>query len=258
MPEIHPSAVVHPDARIGEGTRIGAFCVIDAQVTIGSHTTLHDHVVVRSHSTIGDHTQIHPFSVIGGDPQHLRYKGELTTVRIGNRVTLREYVTVHKGTLFDSGVTSIADDAYLMAYCHVAHDCEVGEKVIFANSVHLAGHVKVGKGAVIGGLTGVTQHCAIGDYVFVGGSSLIRKDLPPFLSGKGNDFQVQGVNAVGLERNGFSEKSIRDIKELFKIFYLQKLTVSQAIEKAATELGDSPEATYFLNFLRHSKQGIVR
>jgi UDP-N-acetylglucosamine acyltransferase len=202
--------------------------------------------------------QVHPFAVIGGDPQHLRYQGEPTSVSIGNRVTLRESVTVHRGTAFGNQTTVVKDGAYLMAYCHVAHDCIVGENVILANGVQLAGHVTLGNSVTIGGVSAVTQFCSVGDFCFIGGGSLLRKDLPPYLSGKGNDFAVQGVNAVGLERNGFSSEAISALRKVFKIFYLQKRTVAQALEKATEELGAVEEVQKFLQFLRQSKQGIVR
>ncbi len=258
MPEIHPTAIVHPDAQIGEGTRIGAFCIVDAKVSIGKNCVLQDHVVIRDYSTLGDEVTVHPFAVIGGAPQHLRYAGEPTTVVIEDKVTLRESVTVHRGTTFGSGTTRVGKGAYLMAYCHIAHDCVVGEQAILANGVQLAGHVTLGKFVVVGGLSGVTQFCSVGDYSFIGGASLLRKDLPPFLSGKGNDFQVQGVNLVGLERQGFSEEAVRRIRKAFKILFLQKLTVSQAIEKVMVELEASPEVDSLLSFIKHSKQGIAR
>ncbi len=258
MVEIHPTALVHPDARLGEGTSVGAFSVVEAKVTTGRNCKIHDHAIIRDYSTLGDEVQVHPFAVIGGDPQHLRYQGEPTTVVIGNRVTLRESVTVHKGTSFGNKTTVIGDGCLLMAYSHVAHDCVVGDGCILANSVQLAGHVTLGKSVTIGGVSAVTQFCSVGDYCFIGGGSLLRKDLPPYLSGKGNDFSVQGVNMVGLERNGFAPEAIKALRKLFKIFYLQNLTVAQALEKATIEFSQVSEVAHFLNFLRQSKQGIAR
>ncbi len=258
MPEIHSTALVHPDAKIGEGTRIGAFAIVDAKVSIGKNSVIHDHAIIRDYSTLGDEVNVHPFAVVGGAPQHLKYAGEPTTAVIGNRVTLREYVTVHRGTPFGTQTTVIKDGAYLMAYCHVAHDCIVGENVIMANCAQLAGHVTLGKAVVVGGQSAITQFCSVGDFSFIGGGSLLRKDLPPFLSGKGNDFNVQGVNMVGLQRQGFTTEAIRQLRRLFKIFYLQNLTVSQAIERVNTELGASPEVDAFLGFLKGAKMGIAR
>lgn len=258
MLEIHPTALVHPDARLGEGTSVGAFSVIDAKVTIGKNCKIHNHAVIRDYSTLGDEVQVHPFAVIGGDPQHLRYQGEPTSVQIGNRVTLRESVTVHRGTVFGNQTTVVKEGCLLMAYSHVAHDCIVGENTILANTVQLAGHVTLGKSVTIGGVSAVTQFCSVGDYCFIGGGSLLRKDLPPYLSGKGNDFAVQGINTVGLERQGFSSETLRSLRKLFKLFYLRGLTVAQALEQATSEFSGVPEVNYFLEFLRQSKQGIAR
>ncbi len=258
MAEIHPTALVHPDAHLGEGTRVGAYAIVDAKVQTGRGCVIHNHAVIRDFSVLGDEVQVHPFAVIGGDPQHVKYRGEPTTVSIGNRVVLRESVTVNRGTTFGNGTTVVGDDVLIMAYSHVGHDCIVGNNVIIANSVQLAGHVTVGKNAVIGGISGVTQFCSVGDFCFLGASSLLRKDLPPYLSGKGNDFEVQGVNVVGLERSGVSPEVIRSLRNLYKIFYRQKLTVSQALEKATIEIPSSPEREIFLSFLKSSKMGIVR
>ncbi len=258
MVEVHPTAIVHPDAHIGDGTRVGAFAIVEPKTSIGKNCLIQDHAIIRDYSTLGDAVNVHPFAVIGGEPQHVRYKGEPTTAVIGNRVTLREYVTVNRGTSFGNGTTVVGDGVLLMAYCHVAHDCVVGENVILANTVQLAGHVTLGKSVVIGGVSAVTQFCSVGDFSFIGGGSLLRKDLPPYLSGKGNDFQVQGLNLVGLERQGFASETIRSLRKLFRIFYLQNLTVSQAIERAGTELPAMPEVDAFLSFLKQAKQGIAR
>lgn len=258
MAEIHPTALVHPDATLGEGTRVGAFAIIEPKVVVGKNCVIQDHVILRDYSTLGDEVNVHPFSVIGGEPQHLRYKGEPTTVVVGNRVTMREGVTIHRGTSFGNQTTVVQDGVFLMASTHVAHDCVVGENSILANLVHLAGHVTIGKSVVIGGQSAVTQFCSVGDYCFIGGGSLVRKDMPPFLSGKGNDFRVQGVNLVGLERQGFTADAIGRLRKLFKIVYLQKLPIAQSIEKVGTELGSSPEVDAFLAFLKQSKMGIAR
>ena len=256
--QIHPTAIVHPRAVLGEGTRVGPFSIIDQYVVTGRNCEIQEHVVVRGRTTLGDEVKIFPFAVIGGEPQHTRYGGEPTTVEIGNRVTLRESVTVHRGTPFDKGRTLIGDDCFIMAYSHVAHDCEVGRSVIIANSSQLAGHVVVEDFATLGGQTGVAQHCRVGRYCYVGGGSIVRKDLAPFLLGKGNDFEVQGINVVGLTRKGFSPPTIRRLKSLYKIFFLQKLTVAQAIERAVVELGESDEVKLFIDFVKSSKMGIER
>lgn len=258
MSLIHPTAIIHADAVIGEGTRVGAYSTIDRHVVIGKNCEIYNHATVTGRTRIGDDVKIFPYAAVGLEPQHVGYKGEPTTVQIGDRVTIRESVTINRGTTFGRGITVVEDDVLLMAYCHVAHDCVVGKKVIMANLVNLAGHVVIGDHAVIGGMSAVCQYCRIGDHAFVGGGSLVRKDVPPFLSGKGNDFHMQGVNVVGLTRRGYSIDSIKQLKNLYKLFFLRKLTVGQALEKARFEEVDSTEVRLFLDFIANSKIGIER
>ena len=255
---IHPTAVIHPDAQIGDGTSIGAFTVVEAGASIGENGQIGSHVVIHSHTHIGSGAKIHPFAVLGGAPQHLKYAGEPTTLEIGNDVTIRENVTCNRGTPFGHGKTVIKNRVYLMANAHVAHDCVVGNDCILANSVNLAGHVELGDFVGIGGMSGVVQFNRVGAYSFVGGQSLLRKDLPPFMVGKGDDFHVQGVNLVGLERRGFTPEQLKRLKKVYKIFYMQNLTVSQAIEKTVVELGKGDEVGMFLKFVEESKNGITR
>lgn len=258
MTHIHPTAIVDPAAKLGKGTHVGPYSIIGADVVIGDNTDIQEHVVIRGRTSIGNEVKVFPFCVLGGEPQHLGYKGEPTTVEIHDRVVLRESCTVHRGTTVGTGKTIIHDDAYIMAYTHVAHDCEVGQKSIICNSVQLAGHVTIENHVIIGGASEIAQFCRVGRYCYVGGGSTIRKDLPPFLVGKGNDFQVQGINIVGLERNGFSPQTIARLRKLYKIFYIQKNTVSQAIEKATTEIGNTDEVGLFLSFIQNSTAGFIR
>lgn len=258
MTNIHPTAIVDKHAQLGEGVTIGAYSIIGPEAIIGDRTQIQEHVVIRGRTSIGTDSKVFPFCVLGGDPQHLGYKGEPTTVEIGNRVTLREHCTAHKGTPIGIGKTVIKDDVYLMAYNHVAHDCIIGKKVIICNAVQLAGHVEIEDNVVIGGQSAIAQFCRVGRFCYVGGGSTLRKDLPPFMLGKGNDFLVQGINVIGLEKNGFSAQAIQSLKKLYKIFYVQKLTVSVAIEKVTTEVGLSDEIGLFLNFIKGSKAGFIR
>lgn len=255
---IHSTAIVHDGALIGEGSNVGPYAEIGPNVVIGKNCEIHGHVVITGHTTIGDQAKIFPFAVIGAEPQHLQYKGEPTRVTIGHRVMIRESVTIHRGTEFGGGVTSVGDDVMLMAYTHVAHDCHVGRNVIMANAVQLAGHVVIEDFVFVGGQTGVIQFCRVGRYSYIGGSSILRKDLPPFVLGKGNEFRVQGINSIGLEKRGFSSTTITRLRRLFKIFYLQGLTINQAIEKTTLELGDGDEIRVFLDFIRSSRAGIIR
>ncbi len=256
--EIHPTALVHKNAEIGEGTRVGAFAIVEAGVKLGQNCVIHDHAIVQGRTTCGDEVQIHPFAVVGGPPQHLKYQGEPTETVLGDRVTIREMVTVHRGTPMGVGKTSIGEGTLLMAYTHVAHDCQIGKHVIVANAVQFAGHVQVEDCANFGGQSAVAPFCRIGRYCFIGGGSILRKDLPPFLAGKGTHFKVQAINVVGLTRHGFSEKTVSHLKKVFKIFYMQHLTVAQATDKILTEIGETDEVKVFLDFVRSSKMGFIR
>lgn len=258
MSEIHPTAIVHPEAKIGEGTRVGAYSIIEQGVSVGRNCEIQDHVVIRGWTELGDNVRVFPFAVIGAEPQHLKYAGEETRVIIGNRVTLREAVTVHRGTVFGNKKTTIGDDTFIMAYCHVAHDCIVGQGVVMANGCQLAGHSEVQDGVVMSGLSGVGQFCRVGRYCFLGAYSAARKDVPPFITGKGPGFEVQGINMVGLTRKGFSETTVNNIRTMYKIFYCRHLTVAQAVDAIRTELGETDEVKLFVDFVQKSKMGIIR
>ncbi|MFM8270612.1 MAG: acyl-ACP--UDP-N-acetylglucosamine O-acyltransferase [Pseudomonadota bacterium] len=255
---IHSTAIIHPKVQLGHGVRIGAYSVIGEGVSIGDHCEIQEHVSIRGITNLGKSVRVFPFAVIGSEPQHLQYQQESTETEIGDRTVIRESVTIHRGTAKGSGKTVIGSDCYLMAYAHVAHDCEVGSHVILCNSVQLAGHVVVEDYANIGGLSGVVQFCRVGKFCYIGGGTLLRKDLPPYLIGKGNDFEVQGINAVGLSRRGVTDETIHKLKSLYKMFYLQNLTASAAIEKAVIELGHLPEVKHFIDFVQNSKVGFVR
>lgn len=256
--QIHPTAIVDPHAQLGPGTEVGPFSTIGEHVVMGTNCKIHQNVVLWGHTSLEDEVTVFPFAVIGSPPQHVKYDGEPTRVEIGARVTLREGVTVHRGTAFDRGVTRVGNDTFLMAYCHIAHDCVVGKEGTIANAVQLAGHVTIGDFVTIGGHSAIAQHCRIGCYSYVGGGSILRQDLLPFMVGKGTDFQVQGVNAVGLKRRGFSSDTVSSLKTLYKIFYLQKLTVNQAIEKMRETVGQTDECQLVVDFASSSRMGFIR
>ncbi|NBX92872.1 MAG: acyl-ACP--UDP-N-acetylglucosamine O-acyltransferase [Proteobacteria bacterium] len=255
---IHPAAIIHPKAQLGKRVTVGAYSIIGEGVSIGDDTEIQEHVVIRSNTSVGKAVKISPFCALGTEPQHLKYKQEETLTEVGDHSVLREYVTIHRGTPAGGGKTTVGNHSYLMAYAHVAHDCHVGSHVIICNAVQLAGHVLIEDHANIGGLTGIVQFCRVGKFCYVGGGSLIRKDLPPYLSGKGNEFQVQGINSVGLTRQGAGQETLQKLKSLYKIFYMQNLTISQAIEKSMAELGQVPEVQHFVDFIQKSKMGFVR
>lgn len=258
MVNIHPTAIVHERAKLGQDVQIGPYVTIEADVVVGDRSEIQSHAILHSGTSIAEDAKVFPYAVIGGPPQHLRYQGEPTEVHIGRGVTLREMITVHRGTTFGGGKTVIEDDCYIMAYTHVAHDCRVGKGVILANAIQLAGHVTIGDYVFIGGQSAIAQFCRVGSYCYLGGGTIIRKDLPPFLIGKGYEFKIQGINAVGLSRRGFSTQTITRLRKLYRIFYLQNLTVGQALEKISIELGDSDDIRLFTEFVKNSKVGFIR
>jgi UDP-N-acetylglucosamine acyltransferase len=202
---IHPTAIISPDATLAEGAEIGPYTVIGPDCTIGKNTSIGPHVVIEAHTDIGEACRISQFASLGGAPQDLKFKGEKTRVIIGNHNTIREYVTINRATSADIGVTIIGDHNLLMAYCHVAHNCKLGNHIIMANAANLAGHIHVEDFAIIGGLTGVHQFTRIGAHSIIGGASAVTKDIPPFVMASGNFAKLYGLNMIGLKRRGFSE-----------------------------------------------------
>jgi len=260
MSQVHPTAIVEKGAKLGNEVYVGPFCIIGADVEIGDGTRLEANVSISGHTKIGKNNKISPFASIGQPPQDLKYKGEPTKVLIGDNNIIREYVTINCGTVGGHGVTTVGDNNMLMAYSHVAHDCVVQNNVVMANNVALAGHVTIEDYVVLGGFTGVTQFNRVGKHAFIGAYSLIRLDFPPYFSGKGLDeFRVQSVNSVGLSRRGFSDESIRKIKNAFKLLYVKRgIVLEQAMEELRKESKDSDEIGYLVRFVETSKNGIVR
>ena len=228
MSHIHPTAVVDAQACIDERASIGPFAVIGPQVRIGAGTTVGAHCVIDGHTTIGQDNRIYPFASLGAAPQDKKYGGEPTELRIGDRNTIREFCTFNTGTAQDKGSTTIGNDNWIMAYVHIAHDCQVGNQTTLANNTTLAGHVDVGDWATVGGLTGVLQRMRIGAHTMIGFASHVGKDVPPFMVVDGNPLAVRGVNLVGLRRRAFSDERIAAIREMHKLLYRQGLTLEQA------------------------------
>jgi len=260
MSFVHPTAIVEKGAKLGNEVYIGPFCIVGPDVEIGDGTRLEANVSISGHTKIGKNNKISPFASIGQPPQDLKYKGEPTKVTIGDNNIIREYVTINCGTVGGHGVTTVGDNNMLMAYSHVAHDCIVQNNVVMANNVALAGHVTIEDYVVLGGFTGVTQFNRVGKHAFIGAYSLIRLDFPPYFSGKGLDeFRVQSVNSVGLSRRGFSEESIRRIKNAFKLLYVKRgIVLEQAMEELRKEAKDCDDIEYLVRFIETSKSGIVR
>jgi UDP-N-acetylglucosamine acyltransferase len=255
---IHPTAIVDPGAVIGDNVSIGPYSVIGEQVVLGNECEIGPHVTIQGKTSIGPQSRVFQFASIGGPPQDFTYKGEDTRVEVGARVMVREYVTIHRGTVRGRGATIIGDDCYLMSYCHVAHDCILGQGVIMANSAHLGGHIEIGTRAILGGIVAVHQFVRVGEYALVGGVSGVAKDVPPYTLASGSRIYVYGLNEVGLKRNGFGRETIRQLKRAFKIAFRSSLKVEQAVQKIRAEMMHTPEALRFADFLASSKRGTAR
>lgn len=255
---IHQTAIVSPNACIEEGVEIGPYSIIDSDVRIGKNTIIGPHVVIRPYTDIGEECRIFQFTSIGEIPQDLKYKGEKTRVVIGNKNTIREFVTIHRATAADGGLTVIGDNNLIMAYCHVAHNCRLDNNIVMANAANLAGHVHIEDYAIVGGLTGIHQFTKIGAYCIIGGASAVTKDIPPFTLASGNFAKLYGLNMIGLKRRGFKEETIMALKDAYRIVFRSSLLLKVAIEKVQSDVVDIPEVRQFLDFIRNSKRGICR
>ena len=256
-PLIHPTAQVASESRLAEGVKIGPFCVIGPEVEIGPGTEIGPYTLIEGATRIGARNLIGPHVTLGAAPQHLAYRGEPTRLEIGDENVIREYVSIHRGTVLDQGVTRVGHRCYLMAYAHVGHDCELEDEVILTNGVQLGGHVRVGFGAVLGGGVFVHQFCRVGELSFVAGMSGVDKDVPPFLRVFGAPAGIVGLNLVGLKRRGVEEEEIRLLGRLLKL-YLSAATLKEAVS-GIEKLGESPFVRRFLAFIKApSSRGLMR
>lgn len=258
MSFIHPTAIIHEKAEIGEDCYIGAFSTIGENVSLGDKVRLDSHVVVDGKTSIGDETRVFPFVSIGKAPQDLKYEGEETAVEIGKRNQIREFVTIHRGTVGGGGLTKIGDDNLLMAQAHVAHDCQLGNEIIMANAATLAGHVEIADKANVGAYSGVHQFCRIGREAFIGGYSVVVKDAMPFAIIQGNHAKCYGLNKVGMQRRGYSSEVIKNLKHAFHLLLSAKLNTTQALEKIKEEIPDCAEVDLLIDFIESSKRGVVK
>lgn len=254
---ISPLAHIHPNAKIGNNVRIDAFAFIEEKVTIGDGCHIMSGATIMDYTTLGKDCKVFPHATIGAIPQDLKYNGEETTVEIGDNTTIRECVTINRGTR-DKWKTVIGNDCLLMAYCHVAHDCIIGNHVIIANAVQLAGHVEIGDYASIGGLAAAIQFSKIGAHTYIAGSSEIIKDVPPYIKAGRVPLSYAGVNSIGLQRRGYSSEMINNISEIYRIIYLRGYNTSQAIDCIIKTIPDSAEKVEILNFIQNSKKGILK
>jgi UDP-N-acetylglucosamine acyltransferase len=258
MTFIHPTALVSPKAKIGEDCYIGAFSTIGDEVTLGKNVRLDSHVVIDGNTFVDDETHIFPFVSIGLAPQDLKYGGEITKTRIGKRNQIREFVTIHRGTINGGGITEIGDDNLLMAQAHVAHDCHLGNEIIMANAATLAGHVTIYDKASVGAYSGVHQFCRVGREAFVGGYSVVVKDALPFAISQGNHAKCYGLNRIGMKRKGYPKETIEKLNHAYRLLLSSKLNTSQAVEKIKEEIFDCSEVEYLVEFIESSSRGVIK
>lgn len=255
---IDARAVIDPKAELADDVSVGPFAVIGPQVQIDSGTRIGPHTVINGPTRIGRNNNIYQFASIGDDPQDKKYAGEPTRLEIGDGNTIREFVTINRGTVQDEGVTRIGDDNWIMAYVHIAHDCRIGNHTILANNTSLAGHVRVEDYVILGGFTLVHQFCALGAHSFTAFSTGIAKDVPPYVMVSGFSAQPHGLNSEGLKRRGFSAESLAQLKQAYKTLYRSKLTLQDALEQLRVQAAGSPEVGNMVAFLERQTRGIVR
>ena len=255
---IHPTALIDPKARLAKGVEVGPYSIVGPQVEIGEGSWIGAHVVLDGRTRIGRNNRIFHFASIGGPPQDKKYGGEDSTVDIGDGNTIREYVTINRGTALDKGATRVGDDNWIMAYVHFAHDCQVGSHTIFANACQLAGHVLVGDWAILGATTLVHQFVHIGAHAFTGMGSFLPQDLPPYVTAAGNTARPYGINSEGLKRRGFSAAAISGLKAAYRTLYRSGLGLEDARRALEEQAAGCPEVRPILDFLQHSTRGILR
>jgi len=255
---VHPTAVIHPEAELDEGVKVGPFAVIGGKVRIGRGTSVGPHTVIEGVTSIGEGCFIHQAVSIGAPPQDTKYSGEETKVIIGRGCIIREFVTINKATSHGGGKTVLGDECFIMAYAHIAHDCIVGDKVVMANAATLAGHIVIEEHAIIGGLVAIHQFAKVGAYSMIGGTSAITHDVPPYMIAVGNRAKLYGLNSVGLKRHGFSPEDIKSLKVTYKILFRSGLTLKEAMDKVRAEVATSTYIEHLLEFIESSKRGICR
>jgi len=254
---IHPLTYIHPDARIAPNVKIDPFTTVHKNVEIGEGTWIGSNVTIMEGARIGRNCRVFPSTIISAIPQDLKFKGEDTLTIIGDNCTIRECVTINRGTS-DRNQTSIGDNCLIMAYSHIAHDCQIGEHCIFSNNTTLAGHIVVGDNVVLAGLTAVQQFVRIGSHAFVTGGSLVRKDVPPYVKAAREPLSYAGVNSVGLKRRGFSLQQINHILDIYRILYVRGYNVSKALDIIEAEIPVSDERDEIITFIRETGRGIMR
>lgn len=258
-PQIHPQAIVAASAKVGAGTRVGAYAIVGENVELGEGCVLHPHAVVQGPTRIGRNNIFYPFCVVGGDPQDLRFRGEWTDLTVGDGNTFREYVTITRGTAGGGGKTTVGSGSLFLASAHVGHDCHVGDHTLFVNGATLAGHVTVEDYATIGFQSPVHQFCRVGRYAYIGASTVITQDVPPFSRVvTERETKSYGVNTIGLERKGFSEERLKVLTRAFRLLLRSKMNTTQAVAEMRKSLGDSEDVQELIRFIETAERGIVK
>jgi UDP-N-acetylglucosamine acyltransferase len=256
-PSVDPTARIAPGAALGPGVEVGPYSVIGPLVKIGPRTVIGSHVVIEGDTSIGADNHVFPFASVGQVPQDLKYRGEASRLVIGDRNKIHEFVTIHLGTELGGGVTQIGSDNLLMAYVHVAHDCRVGNHAVLANAATLGGHVTVEDWASVGAFSGVHQFCRVGTHAFVGGYSVVTKDVLPYSRTVGNRARIYGVNGVGLQRRGFTPETVAAIRQAYRLLLQSRLNTSQALARLEADLPATPEVRTIVDFIRSSARGVI-
>lgn len=258
MTNIHPTAIIDPSAEIAPDVVIGPYTVIRGNTSIGAGTVIASHVVIDEYTSIGPDCRIFQYASVGAAPQDLKYKGEITYLKVGRGTVIREFVTINRGTGVGGGITEVGDENFLMAYCHVAHDCKTGRRVILANNSTLAGHCELGDFSNIGGFTAIHQFVRVGDFAYIGGKSVVVKDIPPYVISAGDRATLHGLNKVGMRRSNFSEETITELKRTYRILFRIGLTLNEALERVRAEVNQIPEVVAFVDFIQNSSRGVTR
>ena len=254
----HPTALIHPNAKLADNVEVGAYSIIGEHVEIGSATTIGPHVVIHGHTRIGKHNRIFQFSSLGEIPQDKKYAGEPTRLEIGDHNTIREFCTFNLGTVQEARVTRVGNHNWIMAYVHIAHDCQIGSHTIFANNAQLAGHVQVGDFAILGGFTGIHQFCKVGAHVMTGVGTVLTQDVPPYVTASGNPAAPYGINSEGLRRRGFTPETVLAIKRAYKTLYKSGLQLEEAKVAIHEQAAGCPELNILVDFIGSSQRGILR
>ncbi|HSJ13697.1 MAG TPA: acyl-ACP--UDP-N-acetylglucosamine O-acyltransferase [Longimicrobiales bacterium] len=253
---IHPTAVIDASVQLGEDVTVGPYCVLGPNVVLHDGVALGAHVIIERNTSVGRECRVASGAILGGDPQDLKYAGEPTELVIGERTHVREFVTLNRGTAAH-GRTQIGDDCLIMAYAHVAHDCMIGDRVVIANAVNMGGHVEIGDWVVVGGMCAIHQFAKIGAHAFIGGTSAVRKDVPPYVKASGSPLKLYGLNSIGLQRRGISEAARRELRRAYRLLFQSKLNLNDALEGARTELEPYPEVLMLLDFCAQSGRGVT-